>query len=116
MLKRIKHLLLRITDRRPVVKCNVYSLAPNELLKGRCALITGGTSGIGYSIAEAFLNAGASVIITGRSDERLKKACDSLSVKGQVNGYAMDNTNISSFDSILDKMLSDGGQNRYISE
>lgn len=111
MLKRIKYLILRITDRRPVVKCNVSCLAPNELLKGRCALITGGTSGIGYSIAEAFLNAGASVIITGRDGERLKKACDLLSVKGNVKGYVMDNTNVSSFDTIFDKMLFDlGGQ------
>ena len=109
MLKKIKHLILRITDRRPVVKCNVSCLAPNELLKGRCALITGGTSGIGYSIAEAFLNAGASVIITGRNGDRLKKACDSLSGKGKIRGYVMDNTHISSYDAIFNKMLSDRG-------
>ncbi len=112
MLKTIKHYLLRVTDRRPIVKCNVSSFAPNELLKGRCALITGGTSGIGFSIAEAFLNSGASVIITGRNEERLRKACDSLSAKGQVKGYVMDNTNVSSFDTIFNKILSDwGGQN-----
>ncbi len=61
--------------RKPnIVTINVQSLRPSELLKGRCALVTGGTSGIGYAIALAFLKAGACVIITGRSQERVNKA------------------------------------------
>lgn len=101
MLGRIKALLLRLTDRRPVVKCDVVSLAPNELLKNRRALITGGTSGIGYSIAQAYLKAGASVIITGRSEERLQKACASLSDFGECKGLVLDNRNVKQFDGII---------------
>lgn len=48
------------------------------LLKDKCAIITGGTRGIGYSIAEKFIQNGASVAICGSRPETAKKAYDKL--------------------------------------
>lgn len=50
----------------------------SELLHGRRALITGGTSGIGYAIAQAFVQSGAAVCITGRDEARLAHAAERL--------------------------------------
>lgn len=64
-----------------------------SLLEGRSALVTGGTSGIGFSIAEAFLNNGADVVITGRTEGRVEAAVGQLSSiagSGRVSGIAFD--------------------------
>ena len=45
----------------------------NELLKGKVALITGGSGGIGQAIANAFIKSGCKVIIAGTNEEKLKK-------------------------------------------
>jgi len=43
-------------------------------LSGNTVLITGGASGIGFAMAEAFLDAGSQVIICGRREHRLREA------------------------------------------
>lgn len=60
---------------------NIAQLSKGEILKGRKVLITGGTSGIGYAIACKFISEGASVVITGRSLDRLNEAVASLGPK-----------------------------------
>jgi NAD(P)-dependent dehydrogenase (short-subunit alcohol dehydrogenase family) len=47
-------------------------------MKGLTALITGGGSGIGYATAKMFLDAGANVMITGRTQSTLEEAAASL--------------------------------------
>ncbi|MGA2547427.1 MAG: SDR family NAD(P)-dependent oxidoreductase [Rectinemataceae bacterium] len=41
---------------------------------GNCVLITGGATGIGYAMAEAFLERGNEVIICARREQRLREA------------------------------------------
>ena len=104
--KKIKHAVSFLLHGEPdVITAKVVGMAPSELLKGRCALITGGTSGIGYSIAKAFLNAGASVIITGRTRKRLDEAVAKMGCEGRVYSFVMDNTKVQTFKTTFQKML-----------
>lgn len=79
----------------------VSLLSPNELLLGRYALVTGGTSGIGFEIAKSFVEAGATVVITGRTLDRVVKACTEINTlahnKGKIFGIEMNNKNVPAF-------------------
>jgi 3-oxoacyl-[acyl-carrier protein] reductase len=44
-------------------------------LAGRSVVVTGGSKGIGRGIATVFARAGAQVLVTGRDEESLAKAC-----------------------------------------
>ena len=60
------------------------------LLAGRNAFVAGGTSGINFAIAEAFVEAGASVAVLSRSQEKVDAAVERLSERGRAFGYAAD--------------------------
>ena len=62
----------------------------NADLKGYTAFITGGSSGLGFQMAKALLEAGATVIIAARAGERLEKAKEALAQAGDVSAVAMD--------------------------
>ncbi len=47
-------------------------------LSGRTAIITGGTRGIGFALAQGHLAAGANVVVTGRTAERCEAAREQL--------------------------------------
>lgn len=53
-------------------------------LKDKTALITGAGGGIGKAIAKVYAKEGASVIISGRNEESLKKACKEISSYGEI--------------------------------
>jgi len=62
----------------------IVPVVDGHFLDNRQALITGGSSGIGYAIAESFLRNGANVIITGRNKEKLIDAKKKLVKKLKI--------------------------------
>ncbi len=59
-------------------------------LDGKAAVVTGGTKGIGYAIAEALVNRGANVLICGRGRESVQSAAEKLLKIGRVEAVSCD--------------------------
>jgi NAD(P)-dependent dehydrogenase (short-subunit alcohol dehydrogenase family) len=59
-------------------------------LDGKTALVSGAASGIGYAIAELFLEQGASVVLADRDRDALTAANDNLSALGQTRAVIGD--------------------------
>jgi NAD(P)-dependent dehydrogenase (short-subunit alcohol dehydrogenase family) len=59
-------------------------------LKGKVAVVTGSTRGFGFAIAQELLHAGATVVVSGRSQAATDQAVESLAAPGTVLGYACD--------------------------
>jgi NAD(P)-dependent dehydrogenase (short-subunit alcohol dehydrogenase family) len=61
-------------------------------LKGKLALVTGSTAGIGYAIASTLAQEGATVIVNGRSQAGVDEAVERMraETKGTVLGFAGD--------------------------
>ncbi len=59
-------------------------------LNGYTALITGGSSGLGFEMAKQLLSQGATVIIAAREGKRLEEAKEQLSAFGDVYAVGMD--------------------------
>ncbi len=75
-------------------------------LKNKVAVVTGGNSGIGYASAKELKEKGATVIITGRSVEKVKNAANELGVQGIV----ADVTNLSQIDSLVNEVKNEFGK------
>jgi NAD(P)-dependent dehydrogenase (short-subunit alcohol dehydrogenase family) len=61
-------------------------------LAGRTALVTGGGSGIGLAVARALLGEGARVAITGRDEDKLRRAAGALGAGDALIYHAADVT------------------------
>lgn len=71
-------------------------------LKGKVALVTGSAHGIGYSMAKALYNAGATVVVNSSSQASLLKGLKEYENEGiKVYGYVFDVTDESQVNSVI---------------
>jgi NAD(P)-dependent dehydrogenase (short-subunit alcohol dehydrogenase family) len=65
----------------------------NIILEGKIAVVTGSTAGIGHAIARGLAEAGASVIVNGRAQQRVDEAIAQIKAgvhRAAVSGVAAD--------------------------
>ncbi len=81
-------------------------------LDGRVALITGGTKGLGRSMAQAFVEAGASVIVASRHGDEAGAVAGELAAHGGTRcaGYAVNVTDPAQVEALVSNVLGDFGQ------
>jgi len=77
-------------------------------LSGKIALITGGTSGIGFATAKRFVGEGAYVFITGRDQARLDEAIRKIG--SNVTGIQGDVANLKDIDRLFAQIQKEKGK------
>ena len=97
---RLKHLVsfLLHGDPKPVY-ANISYLSPNDTLRGKKVVITGGGRGLGFSMAKKFVAEGAEVLIVGRNIKVLEESARKLGCKY----FQLDVSNPSEFDAFMNK-------------
>ena len=98
----IIHKILNKFRSRIVLKPIIVVKEPRDLLAGKVAVVTGGSSGIGFAVSSALVEAGAKVYIIGRNEDRLRKAVEKL---GQASYVVLDINNISKMESVMEKLF-----------
>jgi NAD(P)-dependent dehydrogenase (short-subunit alcohol dehydrogenase family) len=77
-------------------------------IKGRLALVTGSTMGIGRAIAESLAAEGARVIANGRNEAAVKETVAALSRHGIAHGVAADLSTVAGARKVLDAVAGIG--------
>ncbi|MEU5264885.1 SDR family NAD(P)-dependent oxidoreductase [Amycolatopsis sp. NPDC021455] len=75
-------------------------------LSGRVALVTGGTRGIGLATARVLVEAGATVVLTGRDEAHAKEAAASVG----ASGLALDVTDAKAVSSLVRGVAKEHGK------
>lgn len=77
-----------------------------DRLKGKVAIITGATSGMGRDSAYLFAKEGAKVMIVGRDEKRAKEVVENIKKQGGEASYVIaDMADRQSLDKIVDKTI-----------
>lgn len=81
-----------------------------DLFKDKIVLVTGGGSGIGYTIAQQYLQLGATVYIASRKAEKIEKAGSELAAFGDVRSAIADIREPEHIQALADKIKADSGR------
>lgn len=97
-IKKIARIILQLGEVTPYVSVHVSTVTDDNKLKDKNIVITGGSKGLGYSMAKKFIAQGANVIITGRNKSDLEKAVTELGKKCKgISCDASDVNNVHAF-------------------
>ena len=97
----IKQRIKSIIKPKPVYNANITYSTPNELLKGKRIVLTGGTGGIGAAMAKRFVDEGAKLLITGRNQDKLRQLASDLGCET----LALDMNRIDTFDDFVSQTV-----------
>jgi NAD(P)-dependent dehydrogenase (short-subunit alcohol dehydrogenase family)/phosphohistidine swiveling domain-containing protein len=103
------HFTQPVEDRR---KVDIYKERhPMETLKNKVAVVTGGTRGLGFGIAKAFIREGASVVIASRSNQNVQHALEQLrSISEKCAGFPCDISNLADTQALADFTVENFGK------
>ena len=80
-------------------------------LKGKVAMVTGGTHGLGMAMAEGLAGAGASLVITGNTPQKMEEALEHYKNMGfQATGHLFDVTDEKQAEKFVDKIIAEQGK------
>ena len=80
-------------------------------IKEQVALVTGGSKGIGYGVAEALVARGADVVITARTEDEVEAAAEELTKggEGRALGLACDVRDLEAQHEVVERAVSEFG-------
>lgn len=96
-------------NEKNIISINIPKNQGN-LLENKVALVVGGTGGIGAAIAEAFIEAGAKVIISGTKEEKVKNLLEKFG--DSARGILIDLNKVSVFDNKVSQAVALFPENR----
>src|SRR4051794_33991911 len=82
-------------------------------MRGKVALVTGGTSGIGLATAAAFARQGTKVVIASRKEAAAKTALKQLAALGDAHWFAVDTTDGKAVGRLVDAITKRHGRLDY---
>jgi NAD(P)-dependent dehydrogenase (short-subunit alcohol dehydrogenase family) len=81
----------------------------NTTFSGKVVLVAGGTGGLGRAVSSAFLEEGATVLVTYRNRAEFASLADFVGANSLLEGYAVDVTDESGVAKFMDRVIAKHG-------